>query len=137
MLGTCLSPKTGDTHLYIMINIHLFFAIMKQLFILISCIAVLSSCSKKLGPSCIQQKIAEIKAQAKWNPPAEINEYEYNGRRVFLLTADCCDQFITIVDDSCNYICAPSGGITGSGDGKCRDFYQKAKHIRLVWKDNR
>lgn len=110
---------------------------MKQLLIFIACIALLSSCSKKLVPSCIQQKITEIKAQAKWNPPAEINEYEYNGKKVFLVTADCCDQFITLVDENCNYICAPSGGITGSGDGKCKDFYQKAKHIRLVWKDNR
>jgi hypothetical protein len=85
----------------------------------------------------VQQKISEIKAQPKWNPPAEINEYEYNGQRVFLVTADCCDQFITLIDDKCNYICAPSGGITGNGDGKCKDFLRKAKHIRRVWKDER
>jgi hypothetical protein len=110
---------------------------MKQPFVLISVVFLLLSCSKKLIPSCVQQKIIEIKAQAKWNPPAMINEYEYNGQRVFLISADCCDQFITLVDDKCNYICAPSGGITGNGDGKCKGFYQKARHIRLVWKDER
>lgn len=110
---------------------------MKQLFILVVSVIVLASCNKKLMPSCIQQKITEIKAQPRWNPPAEINEYEYNGKKVYLVTANCCDQYITLVDASCNYICAPSGGITGSGDGKCKDFFQVAKHIRLVWKDER
>lgn len=110
---------------------------MKQLSILMLAMVLLSACSKKLIPSCVQQKIDEIKAQPKWNPPAEVNEYEYKGQRVFLFTADCCDQFISLIDQNCNYVCAPSGGITGSGDGKCKDFFQVAKHIRLVWKDAR
>ncbi len=112
---------------------------MKQLLIAAAAIFILASCSKKLAPApaCVQQKISEIKTQPKWNPPAEINEYEYEGKRVFLFTSDCCDQYIVLLDGSCNYICAPSGGITGAGDDKCRDFFSKAKHIRLVWKDDR
>ena len=109
---------------------------MKQL-LAVTIILFFCSCSRKLVPSCIQDKISEIRAQPRWNPPAQVNEYEYNGQKVFLITADCCDQFITLVDEKCNYICAPSGGITGSGDGKCKDFFQTAKHIRLVWKDER
>src|SRR6188474_1147564 len=88
-------------------------------------------------PTCINQRIEEIKKQPKWNPAAEIHEYLYNGQQVFLISADCCDQYMTLVDKNCNYICAPSGGITGKGDGKCPDFYEKAQHIRLVWKDPR
>jgi uncharacterized protein DUF6970 len=88
-------------------------------------------------PSCVQARIDEIKKEPKWNPPAEVNEYLYNGKTVYLFTADCCDQFITLVDANCNTICAPSGGITGGGDGRCPDFYEKAQHVRLVWKDSR
>lgn len=110
---------------------------MKNILLLLLTVITLQSCSRKLIPSCVQQKITEIKAQPRWNPPAAINEYEYEGKKVFLVTADCCDQYITLIDDQCNTICAPSGGITGSGDGRCKDFYQKARHIRLVWKDNR
>jgi len=88
-------------------------------------------------PTCIQARINEIKKEPKWNPPASINEYLYNGQKVYLITADCCDQFISLVDGSCNAICAPSGGITGKGDGKCPDFDEKAKHLRLIWKDDR
>jgi hypothetical protein len=113
---------------------------MKQLSALAVYSLLFFGCARKLSPSvpsCIQQKINEIKAQAKWNPPAEINEYEYNGKKVYLITANCCDQFITLVNEQCDYVCAPSGGITGKGDRKCTDFYQTAKHIKLVWKDER
>jgi hypothetical protein len=97
-------------------------------------------CKKERGdniPSCIQQKIDEIKKQPKWNPPAEVYEYKYNGKRVFYFSSNCCDQYNTVYDESCNYVCAPSGGITGKGDAKCADFNSKAEKVRLVWKDER
>ncbi len=99
-----------------------------------------NSCNSKMvasSPSCIQQKIDQIKKQPKWNPPAQIDEYLYNGKKVYLISADCCDQYITLVDENCNYICAPSGGITGKGDGKCTDFNEKATFVKQVWKDDR
>ncbi len=88
-------------------------------------------------PPCIQKKIDSIKQQPVWNPPAEIHEYDYNGKKVYVVSADCCDRFHTAFDENCNYICAPSGGFTGKGDRKCVDFFEKAKHIKLVWKDER
>jgi hypothetical protein len=97
-------------------------------------------CSQKMiisTPSCIEKKIAEIKKEPRWNPPAEINEYEYLGKKVFLISANCCDQYITLVDENCNYLCAPAGGFTGKGDGKCKDFNEKAKLVKLVWQDDR
>lgn len=98
-----------------------------------------TQCSKQNNqiPSCIQQRIDEIKTQPKWNPPAEVKEYIYQGKHVFLFSADCCDQYYTLVDENCNYICAPSGGITGKGDGKCADFSSAAKLVKLIWKDPR
>src|SRR5437763_814749 len=118
---------------------------MKSLLLTGFIIAMVASCDKERNsnsdhssvPACIQTRIDDIKKQPKWNPPAEVNEYLYNGKKVYLFNANCCDQFITLVDDSCNPICAPSGGITGSGDRNCPDFYQKAHFIRLIWKDPR
>ena len=92
---------------------------------------------KEALPSCIQEKIAAIKQQPRWNPPAEVYEYEYEGKRVFYFSSDCCDQLNTVVDENCNYICAPSGGITGKGDRKCDNFTETARKVRLVWKDER
>ena len=88
-------------------------------------------------PACIQKRIDEIKKEARWNPPAEVYEYSYNGKTVYYFSSDCCDNFNSVVDENCNAICSPSGGYTGKGDGKCKDFNTTAKKIRLVWKDER
>ncbi|WP_240409923.1 DUF6970 domain-containing protein [Flavisolibacter nicotianae] len=88
-------------------------------------------------PSCIQARIEEIKKQPRWNPPAQVEEYVYNGKRAFLFSSNCCDQYNELVDENCNYLCAPSGGFTGRGDRKCPNFKDSAQFIRLVWKDER
>lgn len=88
-------------------------------------------------PACIQQRIDSIKNEPRWNPPAEVNEYTYNGKTVYLFSSPCCDFFNPVYGSDCNYICAPNGGFTGKGDGKCEDFNSTAKHVKLVWKDDR
>ena len=115
---------------------------MKAMLIALTLISVSTqNCSKKKEavdiPVCIQQKIAEIKAQPKWNPPAQVEEYTYKGKRVFLFSSNCCDQYNPLYDEACNYICAPTGGMTGKGDRKCEDFNADAKLLRVVWKDER
>ena len=85
-------------------------------------------------PSCVENWIDSVKNDEALNAPVEVNEYRYQGKKVYLLTADCCDQYNKLYDADCNYICSPTGGIAGQGDGKCTDFLQKAEHIRLVWK---
>jgi hypothetical protein len=115
--------------------------IMKMLFVALTVLSLSAqNCSKNKEaaiPSCIKQKIDEIKTKPKWNPPAQVDEYLYRGKKVFAFSADCCDQYNPVYDENCNYICAPSGGITGKGDRKCEDFSTEAKHVRLVWKDER
>ena len=88
-----------------------------------------------LIPVCIQEKIDQIKKEPRWNPPAEVYEYSYNGKMVFYFTSNCCDQFNIVYDEKCNYICAPDGGISGKGDMKCSDFAKNATKVKLVWKD--
>ncbi len=88
-------------------------------------------------PVCIQAKIDSIKKLPRFNPPAEVTEYTYNNKKVFLFSSDCCDFFNLLFDENCNYVCAPTGGITGQGDFKCTDFTKNAKLVKLVWKDDR
>jgi len=88
-------------------------------------------------PDKIQAKIAELKAQPKANPAYEVWEYKYQGQQVYLVTADCCDQYTTVYDACLNVLCAPSGGFTGRGDGRCPDFNEKATDKKLVWRDPR
>lgn len=102
-------------------------------------------CKKKDGPApigcptgaTIQAKIAELKAKPKSNPAYEVWQYRYQGHRVYRVTAPCCDQFETLYDECLNVLCAPSGGLTGRGDGRCPQFYKQADSARLLWRDPR
>ena len=64
-------------------------------------------------PICIEQRIEAIKREPRWNPPAEVQQYTYNGQAVYYFSSNCCDQFNVVLDAGCNYICALSGGSTG------------------------
>lgn len=88
-------------------------------------------------PACIQQKIDSIKSTPKSSPPAQVHSWLYRGVRMYLFSATEPDQLVVLVDENCNYICAPSGGITGGGDSTCTDFYQEAQHQSLLWQDDR
>jgi len=112
---------------------------MKFIFLLLAFPLVNEKCSKckDTVPVCIQQKIEQIQKEPKWNPPAEVNEFSYEGKQVYLFSSPCCDQYNNLYDRECNLICAPSGGYTGKGDRKCMDFFEKAKLVKLVWKDQR
>jgi hypothetical protein len=84
-------------------------------------------------PSCIRQILNDNGKNIPSDLPIRIDQYTWISRTVYLFTADCCDQFNTVYDDSCKAICAPSGGFTGKGDGKCPDFEKEAKFVKMVW----
>jgi hypothetical protein len=111
-------------------------------FIVLACLVlfVAGNCNKNAFsrlPACIQDKIAAIAQQHKYNPPATVYRYLYQDRYVYLVSSDCCDQNNYLFDKDCQLVCAPTGGITGKGDGKCPNFKQLATDETLVWKDDR
>ena len=113
-----------------------------RLFIALAIVMLMgTNCARKIygdAPSCLVKKLQEIRSNPiAGYPPAKLSEYEYNGQKVYLLTKPCCDQYNELYDINCNYLCAPSGGYTGKGDGKCTDFDANAKFIRVVWEDKR
>ncbi len=109
--------------------------------ILIAIITTQFSCDEIIdedgATSCIKEKIELFKRQAVTNPPRSVYSYQYNRKTVYYITSDCCDQFNTLYDVNCNIICFPDGGIAGTGDGKCADFFVTATNPILIWKDNR
>jgi hypothetical protein len=106
---------------------------MKSVFVLLF-VFMLMSChkteiiSKENFPSCLQSIIKSA------NPPLEVWQYLYNNQLVYLVKPDCCDQYEQVYTVNCASLCAPGGGLTGKGDGKCADFYTSATHAQLVWK---
>lgn len=51
-----------------------------------------------------------------------MTRYEVNGKVYYQALAPCCDQFNPLYDERGHFVCAPSGGYTGRGDGQCPDL---------------
>ena len=87
-------------------------------------------------PDCITSKIESLKNGPPQNPPSQVWRWETNGTIFYYINAACCDQFSRLYNDRCEIVCAPDGGMTGKGDGKCPEF--SSDTIRtLIWKDER
>jgi len=85
-------------------------------------------------PACVRAMIDKAGKQIPPELPEKVDEYIYNGKTAYLVTAQCCDQFNTLYDDSCKAICSPTGGITGRGDRKCEDFSKNATLVKTIWR---
>jgi hypothetical protein len=96
--------------------------------------AVSGNIHNNVLPACVQKLIDDAQKEDPPMPPVQVDEYLYKGKKVYLFTAQCCDFYNMVYDDSCKNICAPSGGFTGRGDGKCPDFDSTAKLVRTIWK---
>jgi hypothetical protein len=98
------------------------------------------SCSQSTdpgNPNWVDNLIMNFKSQPVGNPPQSIFKYEYKNQIVYFVPAQCCDQFSTLYDKNGTVICLPDGGISGTGDGKCPDFFTERKNEKLIWKDSR
>ena len=71
------------------------------------------------------------------NPPAKLLKCEYKGKTVYYLPPRCCDIPSILYDEKGDEICAPDGGLTGRGDGKCSDFAQQRRNCSVIWEDHR
>jgi hypothetical protein len=112
---------------------------MKNIIILLSLLLplFLTSCTHSIYPEWVNNLVATYEKEPVGNPPQSIWQYEYKGQTVYYVPPQCCDQFSTLYDANGIVICAPDGGLTGHGDGKCSDFFQERRNEKLIWKDPR
>ena len=89
------------------------------------------------NPFWVYQLIVKKMTQTVTNPASSIAKYTYNGQTVYYISSGCCDKFDDVYNLQGQYLCAPSGGFTGRGDGKCTDFDKKSSNYELIWKDTR
>ncbi|MPR34268.1 hypothetical protein GBK04_13105 [Cytophagaceae bacterium SJW1-29] len=85
----------------------------------------------------MERTIEGIKDDPIWNPPAKVFSYLYKGKVVYYIPQRCCDIPSILMDGECNIICSPDGGISGTGDGKCPDFFTSRSNEKLIWEDLR
>ncbi|WP_425504293.1 DUF6970 domain-containing protein [Rhabdobacter roseus] len=114
---------------------------MKKSILLILCAGFFLGCESanipRGTPSCIKDLIKSISKEPVRNPPAKIYSYTYQGSTVYYVTPRCCDIPSTLIDEKCNSLCAPDGGLGGGGDGRCSDFFASRTDQKLIWEDKR
>jgi len=87
-------------------------------------------------PDCIEDKIEAIAKESVTNPPAKVEQWVVDGITYYYFTSDCCNQYNYLYDESCTKVCAPDGGMTGTGDSNCPNFTGEIVKT-LVWEDDR
>lgn len=88
-------------------------------------------------PTWLRDLIQDLASQPVANPPASITAFTYRDQTVYFLPSRCCDIPSVLYDASGGVLCAPDGGITGQGDGRCPDFVTARRDERLIWADPR
>ena len=58
--------------------------------------------------------------------------FEINGTVYYQAIAPCCDKFNPLYDERGRYVCAPTGGYTGRGDGQCPDLREALGKVNGV-----
>ncbi len=88
-------------------------------------------------PKWVDGLIERYKAGPQGNPALAVWRYSYKGRKVYYLPPQCCDQYSQLYNEAGKLLCAPDGGKTGHGDGKCPNFFKLRKSGKLIWQDPR
>jgi hypothetical protein len=100
-------------------------------------IGTCSQTTQSDNPAWVHQMIEKFQNEPIGNPPQSIWRYDYEGETVYYIPAQCCDKYSSLYDKDGKVICAPDGGISGRGDGRCPYFFQKRTEEKLIWKDPR
>lgn len=83
-------------------------------------------------PSCV----VDIALGKTMEPLQSVPEYvlgcENQEETTFYFASGCCDLLNMVLDEQCNYICAPDGGFSGNGDTKCMDYFSTVDCM-LIW----
>ena len=85
----------------------------------------------------LQQMIAGFQREPVANPPRKIYKCGYKGAVAYYVPPVCCDQYSALYDVNGLRLCAPDGGMTGGGDGKCPEFCCDTSSSTVVWSDPR
>lgn len=106
------------------------------LFFFSSCLKSQLETNEKI-PRCVKTKIRMLKSKPVQNPSAKVWFWEDDcDNKYYVFSADCCDQGDELYDDECNYLCAPSGGFSGTGSGDCPSYCGNMEST-LIWEDKR
>ena len=114
--------------------------ISSKLLLLLCVLSVCAGCAshgEEALPEFVLDLIADDESGRSLGGVNEIWRSVSKGKSFYYVVPHCCDFPIMLYDQQGNFLCSPSGGLSGSGDGKCSDFLLDLSEGILVWKDKR
>lgn len=93
--------------------------------------ATSANCTGNFSATLIEQ----LKQKPKQTPAAEVVQYTYQSRTVYLVTGGT--GFSYLFDACGNVLCAATLGPSNTGDGRCTDFATAATDPVVLWRDPR
>ena len=113
-----------------------------KIVLFIAFVAMMFGCKKEANPTnensnWIDRLIVHFENEPVGNPPQSIWQYEYKGDVVYYIPAQCCDMYSILLSSDSTVLCAPDGGLIGTGDGRCVDFFDASTNKKLIWEDMR
>jgi len=101
-------------------------------------IFVISGCEKldlkKDAPFCIRRMIRKSENKRGFSIK-EVYEWKVDGNTYYYTVSAVADGYHYLYDTSCNRLCAPDGGFSGTGEGECPNFKGDIKRT-LIWSDD-
>ena len=69
--------------------------------------------------------------------PTTVYLSRYQGKTAYLVIPPCCDMLHRLYDENGAYLCAPTGGLGGGGDGKCVLQEDDDLRVKIIWRHSR
>ena len=89
------------------------------------------------APAWVTTVVQQLEAQPVATPPAFVASYEYKGDTVYFVPQRCCDVMSVVYRSDGTVMCHADGGLAGTGDGLCPDFFAERRNERIIWRDPR
>ncbi len=84
-------------------------------------------------PEWLADLISTFENPPVTNPPPFVARYDYHDQVVYYVAPRCCDIYSVLYDSAGAVLCAPDGGLTGTGDGRCPDFIAERRNEVILW----
>ena len=88
-------------------------------------------------PDWLTRLVAQFAHAPAGTRPGAVYRYVYRGQWVYYVPPGCCDTPGAVYDAAGTLLCAPDGGFTGTGDGRCPDFVTARQQGQRIWPDRR
>ncbi|MFA6049257.1 MAG: hypothetical protein WC792_04940 [Candidatus Micrarchaeia archaeon] len=88
-------------------------------------------------PTAIADVISRQGTLPLANPPATIVQCDYDNKATYYLPPRSPTEMSSLYDADGTILCSPDGGLAGTGDGRCPNYFETRANCNAIWEDPR